>query len=73
MNSAQAVHSAWVALGIAAVLSVVVVVQLLTGKAYIRGLGPVSRNQRPVVFWMCEGASGVIAAFAIFMGLSRLL
>jgi hypothetical protein len=73
MNSAESIHTAWVALGIGAILSVVVVVQLVTGTAYIRGLGPVSRSQRPVIFWMCEGTSGVIAAFAIFMGLSRLL
>ena len=73
MNGAASTHNAWVTLCIGAVLSVVVIVQLATGKAYIRGLGPVCRNQRPIVFWMCEGASGVIAGFAIFMGLSRLL
>jgi hypothetical protein len=73
MNSAESIHSAWVALGIGAVLLGVVAVQLVTGNAYVRGLGAVSRNQRPILFWMCEGASGVIGTFAIFMGLSRLL
>lgn len=77
MTQAEGIYRAWIILGLGIVLLTLTVAQIYSGKAFV-GYGwwhaPwASRKKEPGFFWGNVIPLGLLAAFAIGLGMTRLV